>query len=318
MEKAFKDGFNKKQPLKRLPKWRKKGVHNSFRYPQGFKINDNRIFLPKIGWVHFFNSREIVGIAKNVTVTKNGDNWYISIQTEQEVVQPVHKSTNQVGIDLGITKFAALSNGHMYDPIRSFANNQDKLIKTQRKLKAKKKFSENWQKVVKKTARIHTKISNIRKDYLHKLSTEICKNHAIIFVEDLKVANMSKSAKGDLDNPGTNVKAKSGLNRSILDQGWGDFRRQLTYKSLWLGGKVVAVPAHYTSQTCSACGYVSKENRINQERFCCLTCNHKENADINAAKNILAAGQVVLACGETALVDSLKQELRETSNLLPA
>ncbi len=318
LEKAFKDGFNKKQPLKRLPKWRKKGIHNSFRYPQGFKINDNRIFLPKIGWVNFFNSREIVGIAKNVTVTKNGDNWYISIQTEQEVVKPIHKSTNQVGIDLGITKFAALSNGHMYDPVRSFTNNQDKLAKTQRRLKAKKKFSKNWQKVAKKTAIIHTKISNIRKDHLHKLSTEICKNHAIIFVEDLKVANMSKSAKGDLENPGTNVKAKSGLNRSILDQGWGEFRRQLTYKSLWLGGKVVAVPAHYTSQTCSACGYVSKANRANQKQFFCLTCNHKENADINAAKNILAAGRVVLACGETTLVDSLKQELRETSDLLPA
>jgi putative transposase len=92
----------------------------------------------------------------------------------------------------------------------------------------------------------------------------------------------------------------------------------MTYKSLWLGGKVVAVPAHYTSQTCSACGFVSKANRVNQEQFLCLACNHKENADINAAKNILAAGQVVLACGETALADSLKQELRGKSNLLPA
>lgn len=318
LERAFKDGFDKKQPLKRLPKWRKKAMHNSFRYPQGFKISGNRIFLPKLGWINFFNSRKIVGIAKNATVSKSGNSWYISIQTEQEIAQPVHKTINQVGIDVGVKRFAALSSGQLYEPVKSYAKNQAKLAKTQRLLKRKKKFSQNWQKIAKKINNIHTKTLNIRKDHLQKLSTEICKNHAIIFVEDLKIANMSKSAKGDLENPGSNVKAKSGLNKSILDQGWGEFRRQLEYKSLWLGGAVHAVRAAYTSQSCWACGYVSKANRINQESFHCQACNYRENADINAAKNILAAGQAAIACREVALATSAKQEPPGKSNLLQA
>ena len=318
LEKAFKDGFNKKQPLKRLPKWRKKAIHNSFRYPQGFKISGNRIFLPKIGWINFFNSRKIVGTAKNVTVSKNGNSWYISIQTEQEIAQPARETINQVGIDVGIKQFVALSNGQLYEPVGSYAKNQNKLAKTQRLLKRKKKFSQNWQKIVKKISKIHTKIANTRKDHLQKLSTEICKNHAIIFVEDLKIVNMSRSAKGDLENPGSNVKAKTGLNKSILDQGWGEFRRQLEYKSLWVGGKVIAVSAAYTSQSCWACGHKSKANRISQESFHCQACNYRENADINAAKNILAAGQAAIACGEIALAISTKQELPGKSDSLPA
>ncbi|CAF2232950.1 unnamed protein product [Rotaria magnacalcarata] len=318
LEKAFKDCFDKKQPLKRIPRWRKKAIHNSFRYPQGFKISGIRIFLPKIGWVNFFNSRGIVGIAKNVTVSKTGNNWYISIQTELEIEQPIHTSTSQIGINLGITKFTAFSNGQFYESVKSFEKNREKLAKAQRLLKRKKRFSQNWKREVKKISNIHTKIANTRMDHLHKLSTEICKNHAIIFVEDLKIANMSKSAKGDLENHGTNIKAKTGLNRSILDQGWGEFRRQLKYKSLWVGGETIEVRSAYTSQSCSACGNKSKSNRISQERFHCQICDYKENADINAAKNILAAGQAAIACGEIALVTSTKQELLGTSNSLPA
>lgn len=284
LEKAFKDCFDKKQPLKRVPKWRKKAMHSSFRYPQGFKISGNRIFLPKIGWVNFFNSRDIVGLVKNVTVAKTGNNWYISIQTELEVEQPIHNTTSQIGIDLGVTQFAVLSNGQLHESVKSFGQNQVKLAKAQRLLKRKSKFSQNWRKAVKKINNIHSKIANTRKDHLQKLSTEICKNHTIIFVEDLKITNMSKSAKGDLENHGTNVKAKSGLNRSILDQGWGEFRRQLKYKSLWLGGQTIEVPAAYTSQSCSACGHRSKANRVSQERFHCQICDYKENADINTVK----------------------------------
>jgi len=103
-----------------------------------------------------------------------------------------------------------------------------------------------------------------------------------------------------------------------LDQGWGEFRRQLEYKSLWLGGAVHAVRAAYTSQSCWACGYVSKANRINQESFHCQACNYRENADINAAKNILAAGQAAIACREVALATSAKQEPPGKSNLLQA
>ena len=143
------------------------------------------------------------------------------------------------------------------------------------------------------------KVPNVPKrlDYLHKSSTWITKNHGVIYLEDLKIANMSKSAKGTKEAPGRNVKAKSGLNKSILDQGWFELKRQIQYKSDWFGGKVVLVNARYTSQTCSECGYKDKENRETQAKFLCKECGHKDNADLNAAKNILTVGQTGVACG---------------------
>ena len=130
---------------------------------------------------------------------------------------------------------------------------------------------------------------------------QISKNHAMIAIEDLRVSNMSKSAKGNAEEHGKNVKAKSGLNKSILDQGWYVFRRQLEYKQLWNGGLVVAVPAQYTSQTCPCCGHVSKDNRKTQAHFECVECGYTNNADIVGALNILERGHRLLACGESAL-----------------
>ncbi len=136
----------------------------------------------------------------------------------------------------------------------------------------------------------------------------------MIVIEDLKVANMSKSAVGTVSQPGRNVRAKSGLNRSILDQGWYELRRQLKYKQAWCGGQVIAVPPVYTSQKCACCGHTAKENRLSQSQFECQKCGYTENADINGARNILAAGHAVLACGGTVqLGRPLKQEPTEVS-----
>ena len=141
----------------------------------------------------------------------------------------------------------------------------------------------------------------------------------MIVIEDLQIRNMSKSSKGTSEKHGKNVKAKSGLNKSILDQGWFEFRRKLEYKQSWRGGFVVAIPPQYTSQRCSCCGYVSRNNRQTQAKFECVECGHSENADINAARNILAAGHAVLACGETVQSDrSMKQEPTEATTQLTA
>ncbi|OSK01498.1 putative transposase B, IS609, partial [Escherichia coli SHECO001] len=156
----------------------------------------------------------------------------------------------------------------------------------------------NWQKQKRKIQRLHSRIANIRRDYLHKVTTTVSKNHAMIVIEDLKVSNMSKSAAGTVSQPGRNVRAKSGLNRSILDQGWYEMRRQLEYKQLWRGGQVLAVPPAYTSQRCACCGHTAKENRLSQSKFRCQVCGYTANADVNGARNILAAGHAVLACGE--------------------
>ncbi len=150
--------------------------------------------------------------------------------------------------------------------------------------------------------------------YLHKTTTTISQNHAMVCIEDLQVRYMSKSAAGNAEAPGRNVKAKSGLNQSILDQGWFEFRRQLEYKQTWRGGQVVAVNPRNTSRTCPCCGHVSAENRQTQARFACVECGFEENADLVGAINILAAGQAVLACGGMAQSDRpAKQEPAEAT-----
>jgi putative transposase len=159
-------------------------------------------------------------------------------------------------------------------------------------------MSANWRKQRTTIQKVHFKIANTRKDFLHKATSEICKNHAVIVLEDLKVSNMSRSAKGTMDKPGANVAAKAGLNKSILDQGWYEFKRQLMYKQEWLGGKVIPVDPKNTSRTCSKCRTVALENRVSQKLFRCINCGFSDNADFNAAQNILAAGRAVIACGD--------------------
>lgn len=311
LERAYKNFFQKRAAF---PRFKKRGQNDAFRYPQGVKLDqeNSRIFLPKLGWMRYRNSRQVTGVVKNVTVSQSCGKWYISIQTESEVSTPVHPSASMVGLDAGVAKLATLSDGTVFEPVNSFQKNQKTLARLQRQLSRKVKFSNNWQKQKRKIQRLHSCIANIRRDYLHKVTTTVSKNHAMIVIEDLKVSNMSKSAAGTVSQPGRNVRAKSGLNRSILDQGWYEMRRQLEYKQLWRGGQVLAVPPAYTSQRCACCGHTAKENRLSQSKFRCQVCGYTANADVNGARNILAAGHAVLACGEMVQSGrSLKQEPTE-------
>jgi putative transposase len=296
LDRAFRDCFDKSQPLKRAPVFKKKGSGDGIRFPQGFKIENRRIFLPRIGWVGFHKSCEIEGNIKNITVSSRGGRWYASIQVEQTVEIAKHPCTSEIGIDVGVKCFAAFSDGTMVEGVNSFRRHEYALAREQRKLSGKKKGSNNWKKQKRKISRLHIKIADVRSDFLHKLSTDISKNHAKAYVEGLHIRNMSSSARGTLDAPGRNIKAKSGLNKSILDQGWYEFRRQLEYKLSWQGGSLVEVDYRHTSQTCSCCGYMVKENRQSQAVFKCLACGHEANADVNAARNILTVGQTGMAC----------------------
>ncbi|WP_335800311.1 transposase [Gallibacterium anatis] len=292
LENAFKNFFQQRADF---PKFKKKGVKESFRFPQGCKLeqNNNRIWLPKIGWVRYRNSREVIGEIKNVTVSQKCGRFFVSIQTEFEYEIPTHKG-GEIGIDMGIARFATLSNGEYFEPVNAFKTYKGKLAKLQKRLKNKVKFSQNWQKLKAKIAKLHHKITNCRKDFLHKISTQISKNHAMIYIEDLQVANMSKSAKGTAEQHGKNVAAKSGLNRAILDQSWFEFRRQLDYKTQWQGGFLVAVPPQNSSRTCPCCGHISKENRQTQAHFECVECGYTENADVVGAMNVLARGRAIV------------------------
>lgn len=313
LERAYANFFAKRADF---PRFKKKGQGDSFRFPQGFKLDqaNGRIFLPKLGWMRYRNSRDVLGTPKNMTVSQSCGKWFVSIQTEREVEQSIHPAASAVGIDVGIARFATLSDGGSIAPKNSFKKHQQRLARYQRAMARKQKFSKNWIKAKAKVTKLHSTIANVRRDFLHKTSTDISKNHAMVCIEDLKVGNMSKSAAGTKDQPGKNVKAKSGLNRSILDQGWFEFRRQLEYKQAWRGGFVVAVPPQYTSQRCSCCGHVDAANRTTQERFACITCGFEANADVNAACNILAAGHAVIACGEPVQSGrSAKQEPTEVT-----
>jgi putative transposase len=282
-----------------FPRFKKKGQHDAFRFPQGFKLNGNRIYLPKLGWVKFKKSREIEGTVRNVTISCSAGKWYVALQCQQEIEQLVPQATSIIGGDMGVAKFLTLSDGTMFFPITALAQWERVLKREQRKLSHKQKFSRNWRKQKARIARIHSKIANIRRDALHKTSTILSKNHAIVVLEELKVQNMTASARGTQDAPGRNMKQKAGLNQGILEQGWYEFRRQLAYKLAWTGGQLLLVPPQYTSQACSECGHVHADNRKSQAHFECVQCGHVENADVNAAKNILRAGHARLACSDS-------------------
>ena len=296
LERAYANFFAKRADF---PRFKKKGRHDSFRYPDPKQIkleqHNSRLFLPKLGWLRARFSREVLGTVKNVTVSQFCGKWFVSIQTEREVEQPIPNG-GAVGIDMGIARFATLSDGTYYPPLNSFKRHEDRLRRAQQALNRKTKFSNNWKRAKARIQRIHSRISNARRDYLHKTSTAISQNHAMVCIEDLQVRNMSKSAAGNSKQPGRNVQAKSGLNKTILDQGWFEFRRQLDYKVAWRGGWLVAVPPQNTSRTCPCCGHVAADNRQTQAQFLCVECGFEEHADVVGALNVLRAGHARFAC----------------------
>ena len=312
LDKAYKNFFAKRAAF---PRFKKKGQSASFRYPAPKQIKldqaNSRISLPKLGWVRYratwlskdsrkepkkAQRREIEGDLRNATVSQANGKWFVSVQTEHEIDTPVHQKKSTVGIDMGIARFATLSDGSFVQPLNSFRSHERRLRKAQKRLSRKVRNSNNWKKAKRRVAKINARIANVRKDFLHKTSTTICKNHAVVVIEDLKIRNMSASAAGMIEEPGRNVRAKSGLNKSILEQGWFEFRRQLEYKMAWSGGKVIAVPARNTSRTCPSCETVSADNRRTQTQFKCVSCGHYGHADEIAAKNILRAGYARSAC----------------------
>jgi putative transposase len=317
LDRAYKNFFAKRADF---PRFKRKGRGSGFRYPDPMQIKldqvNSRIFLPKLGWIRYRKSREIVGELRNVTVTHNGKKWFVSIQTEREADLPKRTATTAIGIDVGIARFATLSDGNYVAPLNSFKQHQRRLRCYQRRMARKVKFSNNWKKAKAKVQKVHIDIGNARKDFLHKTTTAISKNHALVCVEDLQVKSMSKTAAGTKEQPGKQVCKKSHLNRSILDQGWGMFRSQLGYKLEWNGGILLSVAPENTSRTCPNCEHTSEHNRKKQSQFACVGCGYKNNADVVGAINILERGHRLLACGEVVhLSRSKKQEPTEVKSV---
>lgn len=230
------------------------------------------------------------GDVRSVTFSFQGGKWYAAFLIKPSetisVPEPAPLDT-RVGIDVGVAQFATLSTGEQYPSGFDYNAELAKLAKLQREHARMVKRSKNWNKHKIKIAAQHRRIANMRRHYSEVVSKDIAERYQLIAIEDLRVANMTKSAKGTAAAPGKRVAQKSGLNRSILNSSFYMFRTRLEAKAYQRGGQVVAVNAAYTSQTCAACGFASKENRKTQADFECIECGHTNNADINAAQNIL-------------------------------
>lgn len=315
---AIKSAFTRGNGI-RFPKFKKKyRDKNSFRYPQGFSVKDNRVYLPKIGWVRFFKSQEIDGKIRNVTVKQYADGWYISIVTKKRVIMKPDNS-DPVGIDAGVRKIVTISNGYYFKPFVA-ARLEKKLLKAERILDRKQhpryrgdktKCSNNFYKQRQKVKRVWKQITDAKYDYLHKISTAIAKNHGFVAVEKLKIKNMTGSARGTLDNHGRKVRQKTGLNRSILRQSWGIFYELLEYKLERKGGRLIRVNPQNTSLTCPACQCKDKKNRQTQESFICINCGFADNADLVGSLNILSRG--LEQSGKDNPYKTLPQGMREVT-----
>ena len=276
------------------PTPRKKIINDSFRFPDPASLlvkrtgrSSGQMKLPKLGWVRLRGWQALPGNIRNITLSRRGGQWFAAVQCEREVADPAPSVLPSVGIDMGVAVFAALSNGTNIESVNHGKKALCALRRAQRILSRKKRGSANRRKAIRRVAKIQRRVANARKDFLHKHSAAIAKNHGTVIVEALKVRNMSASAKGTTIQPGRMVKQKAGLNRAILDQGWSMFRAMLAYKLADRGGRLFEVPAAYTSQTCSVCSHVSATNRKGQANFACVACGHEANADTNAAINIL-------------------------------
>lgn len=258
----------------------KRSNRQSFRYKSGVKIDGDQIWLPKVGWVRFRNSRgEYIGKIKTATVSRASKGWFVSVSVEEEVRQ-YEPEKRVIGIDLGLSHYATLSTGEKIDNPRHYRRAEHKLRRLQRSLSRKKKGSANRAKARHKVAKHHEKVANMRKDFQHKLTTRLIIENQVIGVESLNVKGMIKNRK---------------LSKSISDASWSEFLRQLKYKSEWHDRQLVAADRFYpSSKTSNCCGARIDGLNLSDREIVCPNCGQFWDRDHNAAINLknVAAGHV--------------------------
>lgn len=240
------------------------------------------------------------GEQRTVTISRDAGAWYVSVlfrwrphvDAAGAAIKPRHQRPGtSVGVDMGVVQLFALSDGRTEAGPSLRLEQLDKLVRRrQRALRKRTKGSKNYAKAKASIAKLKARQARLRNDSLNKAAHEIASRYETVCVENLKVANMTASAAGTVEAPGTQVAQKRGLNRKILQNALGAFRLKIKNKVETYGGNFILVPPQYTSQTCSACGVVDAASRRSQREFVCVACGHAENADVNAAKNILSAG----------------------------
>jgi putative transposase len=301
----FRRIHNGEQPG--YPRFQGKNRYDSFTYPDGagWKLEAKehpqdkkgmvrvKLKLAKIGTVKLHLHRDIEGTIKTLIIKREREHWYAIFTCEVSKPEPLPISYEDVGIDLGVTHFAALSNGEFIDHPRYFRKAEKKLAKAQQVLARKKRGSHQRTKAVQQVARLHRKIANQRKDFHHKAARKLVNRYQVLVFEDLQVKNLTKTPAPKQDETGNylpnGAAAKAGLNKSILDARWGTFIRMVSVKAAWAGRVVLFVNPSMTSQTCPNCGAVRKKTL--EERWHSCPCGCKLDRDTASAKVILDLGR---------------------------
>ena len=287
------------------PKFKKKGVNDSF-YLSGtttqiIKIVGNKIKVPIFGWVKMSEYFDYKFTVKNVVISRTSDEWFISFNRESSdlKIKNIHKKPT-VGVDVGISTLATMSDGSIFTSVKAYKKYKRKLKIAQRIVSKRfnenaKEQSKNYQKAKTKVAKIHYKISCVRKDALHQLTSDLAKNHSLIGIEDLNVKGMMKNHK---------------LAGAIANGGFHEFRRQLEYKTKWYGSELVVIDRFFpSSKMCSCCGNIKKDLKLSQRIYNCESCGMSLGRDLNAAINIRneAVSSIATVCGEVRKSDIISE-----------
>jgi putative transposase len=296
----------------RRPSWRKAGVHEGFRQvglrPHHFKKVNRRfgqVWVPKIGWVRFRWTQPVPAGVKSYRITRDrAGRWHVAFAHVPDPI-PGPGDGSVMGIDRGVVVSAALSTGELLHAPSPTPSGRIRLRRLQQRLARSKRGSLRRQRTKLAIAKLRARETDRRRDWVEKTTTDLARRFDTIRVEDLDVRAMTRSARGTIEEPGVRVAQKRGLNRAISSQAWGGLVARLHDKA---AGRIERVPAAYTSQRCSACGYIAPESRKSQAVFACVACHAGPcNADVNAARNI-AAGRAVPAQGDFAIRQSANCE----------
>ena len=297
----------------RMPRWRKAGIDEGFRIvgAQAQRVERvskhvGRVWVPKAGWIRFRWSRRTPE-SRSYRITRDrAGRWFVAFAAVPEPLAAPGTGA-EVGVDRGVAVSAALSTGELLSVPGLRPKEAERLARLQRKLAKAHKGSNRRAKLKTQIARLHAREVDRRKDWAEQTSTGLAREFDLIALEALPVKAMTRSARGTAENPGRSVRAKAGLNRGILASAWGLLARRLGEKA---PGRVMTVPAEYTSVRCNTCGEVDRSSRESQALSRCRACGHTANADVNAARNILdlAAGRAVIARGGTGLPGPANRE----------
>ena len=291
-DRALKDSFKKE---KGFPSFKRKALLNdSFTCPQKWRLGKGFVFIPKIGEMRWVKHRPLKGKPESITISQDGDRWYCSVLCEYEIKEQEKKTENVVGIDIGLKEFCTLSNGIVINNPKYLKKYEERLIKEQKKLSKKQKGCRNRFKQRMKVRKIHTKIKNVRGDFLHKTTSSMIAKYDGIVLEDLNVRGMMKNHC---------------LAKSIADVSWSEFKRQLKYKAMWNSKHFVLIGRFEpTSKTCSNCGYI-QDMPLSKRQYNCPYCGMSLDRDLNASINICRLGQSrINACGVVSIETTTKQE----------